>query len=90
MNKAKLAEQIAEKKDISKKEAESYVDVVFGEIFSELEKGGDVSISGFGVFSIRQRKERQGINPATREKITIKATQAVGFKVAKKLKEAVK
>jgi len=54
-----------------------------------LSKGEDVAIAGFGSFTIRDRKERQGRNPATGETMTIKASKAVGFKAAKALKEAV-
>ena len=47
------------------------------------------SLSGFGSFSVRERKERQGRNPATGQTMTIAASKNVGFKAAKALKDAV-
>ena len=55
-----------------------------------LKNGGKVDISGFGKFEVKTRAERIGINPATKEKITVPASKAPGFKASKSLKDAVK
>ena len=90
LNRKALAEALAEKLGITKKDATIAVDTVFEEITATLHDGGKVDISGFGKFEVKQRPERQGINPATKEKITIEASKAPGFKPAKALKDAVK
>ena len=90
LNKKALAESVAEKLGITKKDATTAVETVFEEITATLGEGGKVDISGFGKFEVKHRPERQGINPATKAKITIAATKAPGFKAAKALKEAVK
>ena len=53
-----------------------------------LKDGDRVNVAGFGIFSIKERPERKGINPRTREEITIKASKSLGFKVAKALKDS--
>lgn len=89
LNKKVLAEILSEKYDMTKKDSAAIVDVIFSEIIDSLSKGEKVEISGFGKFEVRERPERQGINPATKEPITIKASKAPAFKAAKALKEAV-
>lgn len=90
LNKKALVEVVAEKLNITKKDATVAVDTVFEEITKSLADGGKVDISGFGKFEVKDRPARQGINPATKERITIAASKAPGFKAAKALKEAVK
>ncbi len=90
VNKKSLADAIAEAYDLTKKDALGIVDLVFDEITSALTAGNKADIAGFGKFEIKARAERMGINPATKEQITIKASKAPGFKAAKALKEAVK
>lgn len=90
MNKKSLAEAIVTKLGMTKKDAAVAVDTVFEEIFSTLAEGGKVDISGFGKFEVTERAERVGINPATKEKITIPASKSPKFKAAKALKDAVK
>ncbi len=90
MNKKSLAEAIVTKLGMTKKDAAVAVDTVFEEISSTLAEGGKVDISGFGKFEVTERAERVGINPATKEKITIPASKSPKFKAAKALKDAVK
>lgn len=90
LNKKALVEVVAEKLDMTKKDAGIAVDTVFEEIASTLSKEGKVDISGFGKFEVSHRAAREGINPATKEKLQIPATKVPKFKAAKALKEAVK
>lgn len=90
LNKKALVEVVAEKLEITKKDATVAVDTVFEEITNTLAKEGKVDISGFGKFEVKHRPARQGINPATKEPLSIPASKAPGFKAAKALKEAVK
>lgn len=90
LNKKALVEVLAEKLEMTKKDATTAVETVFEEITNTLANNGKVDISGFGKFEVNERPERQGINPATKEKITIAASKAPKFKAAKALKDAVK
>ena len=85
-----LAEKVAESADITKNKAAEAVNAVFEAISETLKDGGEVSVSGFGKFEVSERAARQGVNPATGEKIQIAASKAPKFKPAKVLKEAVK
>ncbi|MBU4344637.1 MAG: HU family DNA-binding protein [Desulfobacteraceae bacterium] len=90
MTKAQLIEQMAKDAGISKTEAgkafNSLIDGI-GEAIKE--ENGRISLPGFGTFSKVYRKERQGVNPATGEKITIKARHAIKFRPGKALKDAI-
>lgn len=90
LNKKALVEVVAEKLEITKKDATVAVDTVFEEITNALANGGKADISGFGKFEISERPERMGINPATKEPLRIQASKAPKFKAAKAFKEAVK
>ncbi len=85
-----LAEKVAESADLTKNKAAEAVNAVFEAISETLKDGGEVSVSGFGKFEVSERAARQGVNPATGEKIQIAASKAPKFKPAKALKEAVK
>ena len=87
LNKKALVEVVAEKLEMTKKDATVAVETVFDEIAKTLSEGGKVDISGFG---ISERPARMGINPATKEPLEIAASKAPKFKAAKALKEAVK
>ncbi len=87
MNKAELALAVAEKAEITKGDAQAAIDAVFGIIEAELVKGNEVKVSGFGIFSKKERAAREGTNPSTQEKITIPASSSVSFKVSKTLKD---
>ena len=85
-----LAETIAEKNGLSKKAARKIVDDVFAAIAAEISaKDGEVRISDFGTFSNVVRAEKAGVNPQTKEKITIPAKTVPHFKAGKALKDAV-
>ena len=89
LNKKLLKERIAEEFDKTKKESGEIVNFVLQEFTDMLAVGGTVEMSGFGKFEVRHRPERPGINPATKERITIKASNTPAFRAAKALKDAV-
>jgi DNA-binding protein HU-beta len=86
MNRTELAQQVAQKAGIDNNQAKSAVDAVVDSITEELSRGGEVAISGFGKFSVSDRAARQGVNPATGEKIQIAASKAAKFSAASGLK----
>ena len=88
MSKKDLADKAAEVTGLSKKQASETVNAVFDAIIETLKDGGEVSVSGFGKFEVAERAARQGVNPATGEKIEIAASKSVKFKAAKALKDA--
>lgn len=90
MNKSELVDLVAEKSEMSKKDSEKAVKAVLDSITDSLVKGDKVQLVGFGTFEVRSRKEREGRNPATGEKIKIKALKVPAFKPGKALKEKVK
>ena len=89
-SKKDIVERVAENCGLTKKAAETVVAEVFDEIIDTLRDGGEISIRGFGKFEVKERAAREGINPATKEKIRIEASRTPGFKAAKALKDAVK
>lgn len=90
MNKTDLVVAVSEEVGITKKDAEKAIDVLLEKIESALVSGDSVKLSGFGVFTVKTRKERVGISPVSGDKITIPATRTVGFKPSKNLKEVIK
>ncbi len=89
MNKAELIERIAEEADMPKDEAHKHLEA-FEQVVSEALKGGEeVRITGFGKFSVRERKAREGRNPQTGEKMKIPAQRVPVFSAGNALKEAV-
>lgn len=86
MNKTQLAEAVAEKADLNKKQAMAAVDAAFDVISDTLKKKDSVAIAGFGTFATKDRAAREGINPSTKEKIKIEAKTVPVFKPAKDLK----
>ena len=90
ITKKDLAEVLAEKCDLTKKDANEIITIIFDEITAQLVKGNVTDISGFGKFVVKERKAREGINPTNpEEKIQIPASKVPGFKAAKALKTAV-
>ena len=89
MNKADLILEVVERADVSKNEAEAIINEFLALIEEELVKGNEVKISGFGVFTKKERKERIGTSPSSHETITIPANATVTFKPSKLLKEKV-
>ena len=79
--------KIAEKNGLTKKYVTSVVDGLLEEIGAELQNGEKVSFLGFGTFEIRRREARKGRNPQTGAEIDIAASNNVGFKAGKALKD---
>jgi DNA-binding protein HU-beta len=86
MNKSELIQQVAARTSVANAEAKRAVEAVFDTISDELAGGGEVSVSGFGKFSVAERAARQGVNPATGERIQIAASKAAKFSPASALK----
>ncbi len=87
MNKTQLIDQAAAAADVSKAVAGRVVDAMFETISSALKNGEDVTVVGFGSFSVRNRASRVGRNPRTGAPITIAAAKIPGFRAGKALKE---
>ncbi len=90
MNKGDLIEQVAEKTGFTKKDSEKAMSAVLEGIEGALAKGESVQLVGFGTFEARERKEREGRNPSTGEKIKIEAMKVPAFKPGKALKDQVR
>lgn len=88
MNKSELIDAIAAAADISKASAGRALDATVDAVTSELKAGGQVSLVGFGTFSVKDRAARAGRNPQTGETIQIKAAKIPSFKAGKALKDA--
>ncbi len=90
MNKAELVASIAEKGNLTKKDAELALNGFIKSVEEALEKGEKVQLVGFGTFEVRERKAREGRNPRDPEQvIQIPASKAPVFKAGKALKEIV-
>ncbi len=90
MNKTELVAAVAEKTELTKKDATKAVEAVFDTIQETLANGEKVQLIGFGNFEVRDRAARKGRNPQTGEEIEIPASKVPAFKAGKALKEAVK
>ena len=90
MTKQEFIDQVAAKTDLSKKDATDAVEAVLTTIRETLQSGGDISFTGFGKFHVAERGDRQGVNPRTRERITIKGGRVPRFTAGSALKQAVK
>ncbi len=89
MNKAELIAAVAEKTDLSKKDADKAVNAAVEAITEALKKGEKVQIVGFGAFEVKERAARIGRNPQTKKEIKIPASKIPQFKAGKALKDAV-
>ena len=89
MNKTELIAAVAEKAEISKKDAEKAVKAFTDVVSEELVNGGKIQLVGFGKFEVSERPAREGRNPRTGETMTIAATKTPKFKVGKALKDMV-
>jgi DNA-binding protein HU-beta len=89
LNKTELVEQIATKADLSRRDAELAVDAAIRTIEEQLAAGGEISLTGFGKFSVSSRGARTGRNPQTGAPIQIKASKVPRFSAGTKLKQAV-
>lgn len=90
VKKGQLAQKLAERMNVSKKQGGEWLDAFVDEITKVLRSGDKVNITGFGIFKVANRKAREGVNPATGEKIHIPASKKPRFTPGKLLKEAVK
>jgi DNA-binding protein HU-beta len=84
-----LGVQLAEKQELTNKQAHAILEVMTGLITKHLKKGARVRLNGLGILQVRKRAARMGRNPATGEQIKIKASKKVAFRVAKELKESI-
>ncbi|MBP3242631.1 MAG: HU family DNA-binding protein [Ruminococcus sp.] len=89
MTKTELISVVADKTDLKKKDAEAAVNAVLEAITETLVGGEKVSLVGFGTFEVRDRKEKQVINPRTKKMMTAPASKAPAFKAGQALKNAV-
>lgn len=89
MNRTELVAAIAEKTQLSKKDADKALKAFMDVVGEELSNGQKVQLAGFGTFEVSERAEREGINPRTKETITIPASKSPKFKAMKALKEKV-
>lgn len=89
MNKSELIAKVAEKADITKKDAEKAVAGIFSSIQEALVAGDKVQVIGFGTFEVKERAARTGRNPQTGDEIQIPASKNPSFKAGKALKDAV-
>ncbi|MFT0851205.1 HU family DNA-binding protein [Achromobacter sp. F4_2707] len=89
MNKTELIEHISTKADLSKADAARALDAFIGAVTTALKNKDDVTLVGFGTFSVSERAARTGRNPRTGEEIKIKKARVPKFRPGKGLKDAV-
>lgn len=89
MTKAELVEKISQKINLTKKDTERVVNIVFGSIIQALAQGDKVELRGFGSFRVRQRDSRDGRNPRTGATVQIPPKKVPFFKAGKELRELV-
>ena len=87
MNKPALIQKISEKSGLTKKQTEEALNALVDVITETLKDDDKVQIVGFGTFELKHRPEHQGLNPATLEPITVKASSTPSFKPSKAYKE---
>jgi DNA-binding protein HU-beta len=90
VNKTELVDQIAQKAELSRRDAEQAVDAALKTIEEQLARGGEITLTGFGKFHVAERGARQGRNPQTGQPIQIAASRVPRFSAGSKLKESVK
>ncbi|MEG4047808.1 HU family DNA-binding protein [Microcoleus sp. Pol17_C1] len=89
MNKGELVDAIVEKVSVTKKQADAVLSAALEAIMETVSGGDKVTLVGFGSFESRARKEREGRNPKTGEKMEIPATTVPAFSAGKLFKDAV-
>jgi len=89
MNKSQLVDAVASDSGLSKADSARALDSLIASVTKSLKKGDDVSITGFGKFSVVKRAARQGVNPRTGERVKIKASKAPKFTAGAGLKQAI-
>ncbi|MDQ4047912.1 MAG: HU family DNA-binding protein [Actinomycetota bacterium] len=90
MTKSEFVDQVAAESGLSKGDAGNAVDAVLQVVEDTLKRGGEISFTGFGKFSVAERGARQGVNPQTGERIEISASRVPRFSAGSALKKAVK
>ncbi len=90
MNKGQLVDKIAEKTKLSLKDSQAAVNAFVDTVREALVNGESVSLVGFGTFMVRERAERIGRNPRTKEEVHIPAGKVPAFKAGKSLKDSLK
>ena len=89
MNKTEFVAAIAEKAGLSKKDADKAVSALIETVTDALKNGDKIQLVGFGTFEVRERPERTGRNPRTKETITIPATKVPAFKAGQGFKATI-
>ena len=89
LTKAEMAELLADKMELSRREAKDLVEVFFEQITQALISGREVKLSGFGNFELKDKSARPGRNPKTGEEVDISARRVVTFKSGQKLRRLV-
>ena len=89
MNKTELVEKIAAGPNLSKADAKKALDATVAALKDALVAGDKIQLVGFGTFSVNERPAREGINPATKQKIAIAAKKVAKFKAGAELADAV-
>ena len=89
MNKTELIDQIAAGAGLTKVDAKKALEATVAAITDALKKGDKVQLVGFGTFAVAEKPAREGINPATKQKITIAAKKVAKFKAGAELADAV-
>ena len=89
MNKAELVAAVAERTELSKKDAEKALKAFVDVVAEELKKGQKIQLVGFGTFEVSERAAREGRNPANGQPMQIAASKAPKFKAGKALKDAI-
>lgn len=90
MTKSEFVDRVADRSGLGKGEADNAVSAVLDTIEEVLTRGGEVSFTGFGKFSVADRSAREGVNPQTGEKIQIAASKVPRFSAGSGLKKSVK
>jgi integration host factor subunit beta len=89
MTKADLVEIVAREADMTKKDVEQLVEIIFDSIVNTLNQGEKIELRGFGSFRVRERNARKGRNPKTGEPVEIPAKRVAYFKPGKDLKDII-
>jgi len=89
LTKAQLLDSIRKQLDLPKTRSAEVIESLLEIIKKSLEDGKDVLISGFGKFCVKEKRERPGRNPRTREEVTVKPRRVVTFKCSKRLRDRV-
>jgi DNA-binding protein HU-beta len=90
MQKTEFIREVSTRTGMSQKDTKKMIDTALDVIAEALAAGRKVTLTGFGTFEVRERQQREGVNPQTREKITIPATRTPGFSASSTLKDQVK